>query len=364
MKLHSLATSHQHPAPKCLIYSPYFGGIGGGERYMLSTAECLLDENWQVDVFWDNKKGIIKIGQKIDLNLTDIHVLGVKPQDLSLWQRLKLTRSYDLVFWLSDGSLPAIFGKKNILHFQRPFKNVGGKKIITQIKLGLVNKVICNSKFTKKYIDSEFGLDSRVLYPPVAVDNFKQGDKKKIILSVGRFVPNKKQDALIKVFKEMIDSGLIEWKLVLIGGSLDAPEDNQYLQTIKKSASNYPIKILVDVSFDKLKSYYARSKLYWHGAGYGVDESKRPWDCEHFGIAPIEAMAAGCVPLVVKKGGLKEIVRRGEGETWRTLKELKVKSLELIENKEKYNEYQKNAIKRAQKFSKQKFCKKFKSIIE
>jgi glycosyltransferase involved in cell wall biosynthesis len=44
---------------------------------------------------------------------------------------------------------------------------------------------------------------------------------------------------------------------------------------------------------------------------------------EHFGITTVEAMAAGCVPLVYDAGGQAEIVAPGmDGYRWRTLPEL------------------------------------------
>ena len=43
--------------------------------------------------------------------------------------------------------------------------------------------------------------------------------------------------------------------------------------------------------------------MYWHAAGVGVDELLQPHLCEHFGITVVEAMSAGCVPLVYQLGG-------------------------------------------------------------
>jgi len=342
---------------KLLIYSPYFDGVGGGERYMLSTAECFLKNNWQVDVLWSERKKILEIGKKLELDLSGVRVLGKKPEELSFWRRLSLSRSYDLIFWLSNGSLPVLFGQKNILHFQQPFQNIGGKKIINQIKLGLINEFVCNSKFTKKFIDIEFGVDSEVLYPPVDIDHFKPGNKENIILAVGRFEPSKKQDSLIDAFRGLLNQGVQDWRLVFIGGSLSPVKDNDYLKKLKKEAQDLPIDFHVNAKFSLLKEYYQKAKLFWHAKGYNVSEDS-PKQMEHFGITPVEAMSAGCVPLVVDKGGLREIVRREEGERWKNLKELRIMSYELIKDEEKYKKYQQKAMKRAKKFSKQKFCQR------
>lgn len=329
---------------------------------MLSAVECLLNQNWQVDIFWDNAGQIKNIAGKLGIGTAGADVLGFLPEDYSLLRRLRLTKSYDLVFWLSDGSLPVLLGKNNIVHFQRPFAKVGGNKIATQIKLGLINSIVCNSKFTKKFVDKEFGIQSSVLYPPVDVDQFHPGKKENLILAVGRFEPTKKHQVLIKAFKMLYTQGLKDWRLVLIGGSLEKPEKNDYISQIKSQAEGLPVDIHVNIEFSKLKDFYARAKFFWHAKGYRAD-SNSPDALEHFGITPVEAMASGCVPLVYNKGGLTEIVRRGEGERWTTLKELKIMSLELINNQEKYRDYQKRAISRSKNFSKQKFCQRLNRII-
>ncbi len=347
---------------RCLIYSPYFKGIGGGERYMLTVAECLLKREWRVDFLWDNKAGIDKIASKLDLDLEGSNVLGIKPKKIPFWKRFRLTRSYDLVFWLSDGSVPTLLAKKNILHFQQPFTNIGGEKITNQTKLGFVNEIICNSKFTKKYIDEEFGVNSDILYPPVDINKFKPTKKENIILSVGRFEKTKKQDVLLEAFKKFLEKGINGWKLVLIGGSPEDGDGNQYLTSLRKKSKGLEVDIKVNLNFSRLQEYYGKAKFYWHAKGYQVEED-RPEEMEHFGITPVEAMSAGCVPLVVDKGGLREIVRRGEGERWTSVNQLADKTYFLINKQEKYQKFQKNALKRSKNFSKQKFRNKLLKLI-
>ncbi len=348
---------------RALIYSPYFKGIGGGERYMLTIAECLLNNQWRVDLLWDKADQIKEIGQKLNLNIDGINVLGYQASDINFWQRMKLTRAYQAVFWLSNGSIPAIFAKKNIIHFQSPFKQVGGGKISNQFKLGLINDIICNSKFTKGFIDKEFGVNSDVVYPPVEVDQFSPTEKEKIILAVGRYEPTKKHEALIKAFKLLLEEGIEDWQMVIIGGSLEDPDENNYLAKLRKEAENLPIKFYVNADFSVLKEFYSKAMFFWHAKGYRV-ASDKPKEMEHFGITPVEAMSAGCVPLVVDKGGLKDIVRRGEGEKWKTIEELKNKTYELINDLQKYQRYQKKAIQRSRDFSKTKFCQKINELVE
>ena len=70
-----------------------------------------------------------------------------------------------------------------------------------------------------------------------------------------------------------------------------------------------------------------KARIYWHAMGY---ESNSPQEQEHFGISVVEAMASGCVPVVVNKGGLKEIVGGKYGEVWESIDELVDKTLVVI----------------------------------
>ncbi len=367
MNKKTLSTNHENLKPKCIIYDPYLDTAGGGERYCLTVAECLLSKDWRVDIFWDNQNDVDRTRDRLNLRIEKARVIGVKPEQLSLVKKQQLLFKYNLSFWLSNGTVPVLTSKKNILHFQRPFINVSGKKLKNRFKLMLINHVVCNSKFTKKYIDQEFGISSKVLYPPVAVDEFKSSKKKEnIILTVGRFAQSqgsKHQDILIKAFKQMVDEGLKNWKFILIGSSLPEPKQNKFLQKLKRMAKTYPIEFYVNAEFKLLKEFYAKSKIYWHAKGYRVEESREPWKTEHFGITPVEAMAAGCVPIVVNKGGLPEIVRRGVGEKWETINELKQKTKKIIKKPKKFKKYSQLAVKHSINFSKSKFCNNLVKLI-
>ena len=349
---------------RALIFDPYFDTLGGGERYCLTVAECLLNKNWQVDLWWDNQNDIKKSIDRFGLKVGSLGLVGKKMENFSFIEKLILMRKYDLVFWLSDGSIPTLVAKKNILHLQAPLVGFNSKKIADKVKNMLISKVVCNSKFTKKFIDKEYGYNSLVIYPPIDVEEFKSGKKENIILAVGRFeqtdqMQSKRQDVLIKAFKNMVDKGLKGWQLVLVGGSLGDPQKNTNLLGLKNEASGYPIKFVVDSPFKVLKNYYSKAKIFWHAAGLGIDEDTQPWKVEHFGMTPVEAMASGCVPVVLNKGGLKEIVRRDEGYRWGSVEELIDKTKLLIKSTDKIERFSKHSIQSSKKYSKSRFCKEF-----
>jgi glycosyltransferase involved in cell wall biosynthesis len=84
---------------------------------------------------------------------------------------------------------------------------------------------------------------------------------------------------------------------------------------------------------------------------------------EHFGIAPVEAMSAGCIPIVFNGGGLREIVKEGyNGFLFSNEQELLQKTTEIIRNKINISE---SILKiSASRFSEKKFVHQWKIVVE
>jgi len=314
---------------KALIVSPYLDHLGGGERYMLSASSALESLGYQITFSWDNLTEINQLSTMLGIPLRSPQLspeikklyFGNNPLGMYL-----ATKDYDVVFYLSDGSIPLLGGKKNILHMQVPFHGVHGRSIKNRLKKMFIHKIVVNSEFTKKVIDHEFNVSSVVLYPPVAEVTTK-GIKEKVILSVGRFEPSlntKHQDVLIEAFKELSPQ-IPGWKLILAGGS----SSDEWLNTLRQKASGFPIEFATNVSYEELCKLYAVSTIYWHAAGYDVDERKNPDLTEHFGISTVEAISAGCIPLVVPYGGQREILT-DKNFHWETKSELLTKTLSEI----------------------------------
>jgi glycosyltransferase involved in cell wall biosynthesis len=299
---------------RAAIYNPYLDTLGGGERYTMTFAKALADQGIGVDVEWKSKEIKNKLQDRFGIDLQNINFI----KDTNRGD------GYDICFWVSDGSIPTMRARKNYIHFQFPFTNVNGKSLLNKMKLIRVNKIICNSYFTKKFIDNEYGVESDVIYPPVDVHVFKSGKKENIFLYIGRFsrlTQEKRQDVLIDVFKNIYDSVAGDWKLILAGGA-EVGAGN-YLKELNKSSVGYPIKIVESPDFKSLKELYGSAKIFISAAGFGIDENKYPQKAEHFGITVVEAMAAGVVPIVYKAGGHREIISDGEnGLMWSSVEEL------------------------------------------
>ncbi len=341
------------------FYNPYFDGFGGGERYTLTLASYWSKKH-RVDVFWHDRSITGEYQRRFGLDLSDIKIVHNIFSGKNVLKKLFFSRQYDLIFFLSDGSIPTSMAKRNILHFQIPFSRISAHAI----KLKRYQAVVCNSMFTKANLDPWVAEKATVIYPPVRIDSLKSLRKKKYILSVGRFSSfhqAKKQAVLIEAFRKAQKAGrLKDWTLIFVGGLL--PSDRVFFETLKSEASGLAVEFHPNISLSKLHQWYAESPIYWHAAGFG---ETNPVLAEHFGIAVVEAMAAGSLPVVYDWGGLSEIVtHKVNGFVWRSMDELIDYSVALETKSTLRAVMKKEAARRAKDFGEQKFLQSFDTLLE
>ncbi len=340
---------------RAAIYNPYLDTLGGGERYSMAVAQALVGKGYRVDVEWKDENIKRKIEERFGIQLKEVNFV----KDIGRGD------GYDVCFWVSDGSIPILRARKNFLHFQVPFHSMNGKTLLNRMKFFRIGEVICNSYFTKKFIDKEYGVDSIVIYPPVDVEKIKSKRKENLIVSIGRFSQlkqAKRQDILIKAFKRFCDSGFSEWKLILAGGVEVGVND--FVKKLRKSSMGYPIKIIESPSFNELKDLYGKARLFWSASGFGVDEKMEPEKLEHFGISVVEAMATGAVPIVFSGGGHQEIIENKEnGYLWRTTKELLFFTRQTIGDSKKWRTLSLAAREESQKYGYERFEEEFLGLL-
>lgn len=354
--------------PLALIFDPYLDTLGGGERYTLTVAQFLVDTDWEVIVAWKDLSLIEKARERFNLPLQNVQVSAEYYNLLSskadLLTRRRALKDVDLTFFVSDGSVPILFGRNRFLHYQVPFTSINRGKLLNTIKLLTIDRIVVNSRFTKKVIDRTLGTNkSIVVYPPVDTNSFKPAKKTKTILNVGRFSSpshSKRQDVLINAFIELYKSGYKDWELVLAGGKF---EQDSVLDNLQEQAKDYPVRFVVNPKFSELQELYSHATFYWHAAGFEVDESLNPEAVEHFGITTVESMSAGCVPLVANKGGQKEIVSDKEGFLWNSTSELVEMTSKLINQKNKLSRLSSNSQERSKQFSAQNFYENLKKLL-
>lgn len=336
------------------FYSPYLDALAGGERYVLTLASHWSHAH-SVTLFWDDPLICGKAQRRFDIDMGRVKTTENIFRTRNIFRKMFISRQYDLIFFLTDGSIPTSFAKYNILHFQVPFQHIA----VHPIKLARFQKIVCNSDFTKRNIDARLGKYARVIYPPVSPIKRTKSVKKDIILSVGRFHPLKKQDVLIEAFRKGVKTYLRGYTLILAGGSMEP--DEPYLKRLQTAAKNMPVRILPNITYSRLAGLYNEASIYWHAAGY---HETRPENMEHFGISTIEAMSAGAVPVVFNGGGLPEIVREGEdGFLWANTDVLLKKTAGIIASKTLRLTLTKKTSERAGEFSVRKFTGSFDTLL-
>lgn len=326
------------------LYSPYIPKhAGGGERYLLSIAEIcswstntsLLVESSQVE---STKRKLETYQTIFGLNLSRVQVLptvigtGKNPIKTALE-----TRKFDVLFAQTDGSIFPSMAKKSYLIMQVPWTR--SLSLAEQIKVRSFSKIIVYSSFVAKVLSQSWGIQEiGVLHPYVDTRDFHPVEvalKEKLIINVGRFFSHaqsnsKRQDILISAFAKMLEKQRLKgWHLALLG-NVDPNKDSQeFIKKLKEMARGLPVSIHTDLSYDELRAFYSRASIYWHAAGFGIDEKTHPENTEHFGITTLEAMSSGCVPFVVPKGGQREVVG-DERLFWETEDELVEKTSRCI----------------------------------
>ncbi len=160
------------------------------------------------------------------------------------------------------------------------------------------NVTLVNSAFMRDVVREAYGIDSEVVYPPVAglSEGYRMEGRRDPtgFVSVGRISPDKHVDRLLPLFAA-IHGRLPDARLTVVG---HAP-DRDYLRRFEAmiAESGLPIEVRKDAS----------ERDVWHllqGSTYFI--SPKPY--EHFGISVVEAVRAGCLPLVYAAGGVTEIV--------------------------------------------------------
>ena len=274
----------------------------------------------------------------------DVRSLGVALAAISTGRGLKAKVGAQLGAWLP------------LLHREPPSTDF----------IASYDAVVSNSEFTRRWVQRYWGTESTVVYPPVTMQ--ARGEKEPIILAVGRFFAaeaghSKKQLEMVEAFRRLVDRGLEGWTLHLVGGCSEV--DRPYLDQVRAAAEGLPIELHVDAPGDELRDLYARASIYWQATGLGEDPERDPDRLEHFGIATVEAMSAGAVPVVIGLAGQLEIVQQGmSGFHFATVDELVERTEAVVADDQLRATLSASAEARARDFSVEAFAERFGAVVD
>jgi glycosyltransferase involved in cell wall biosynthesis len=229
--------------------------------------------------------------------------------------------------------------------------------------------VLANSEYTRGWIQRLWDRDSEVLFPPVGVAGITPAEERadRVVLSAGRyFAPGlghaKRQLEMVRFFVDGHRRGaLAGWRMVVVGGCETSQEP--YLHRVRRAAHGAPVSVEANVPRARVRELMSTATVFWSATGYGEDESRRPWTAEHFGMTTAEAMAGGCVPVVIAKAGQREIVRDGiDGFTWQRPEELVSRTVEVGRDESLRRRLAAAAVARAETYSEAAFVQRWRRI--
>jgi len=220
----------------------------------------------------------------------------------------------------------------------------------------IADVVMVNSSYIGRLTKMLWGGEPMVLHPPVKVRDFNPygmrpfDERNDSVVMIGRISPEKR-------IEDVIDAiALTENKPVLriVGGLI--PATLSYKRSLEKRAEEKGIKVefYPNVPRKELVNIATSSKVFVHST-IG----------EHFGIAVVEGMAAGCPVIVHKSGGpFEDITGYGEyGLYYSSVEELAEKITKLLTDRKSWEYYHEKSLQRSRQFSEESFSRNFLEII-
>ncbi len=331
---------------KVALFDPYLNTLGGGEKYILSILKVLNDEGYEITIFWD-KNLSVEIKNRLSLNFNQLKFLPNIFKNKSF--SLSTLKTFDLFFYITNGSYFFSGAKKNFIYAMVPQKSLYNMNFINRLKTWNYS-FISHSKFTQAHLQ-KWNIKSEVIYPyidtPQIIKSFGSAQDK-VILTVGRFFKHlhtKRQDLAIKFFNNLQQTPKFkDYKLILVGG-LKKEDQKYYNELIKLAGNNPSIIFKPNTSHSELYKLYEISTFFWHFTGFGINEEKSPELVEHLGITPLEAMSHRIIPFCYAAGGPKELINDGKnGFLFNNEKELTEKMLKIVNDKTLQNKIRTNGI--------------------
>lgn len=233
----------------------------------------------------------------------------------------------------------------NELHYNKYLKKIislilNYVRMWDKLAADRVDVFIANSKLVQKRIEKYYRRGSKVIYPPVEINEFKVSEKTEdYFLIGGRLAPYKRVDLAIEAFKNT------DLKLKIYGDGVD-------LKRLKKIAGDAKnIEFLGRITDPEKAELYTKCLAFLN-----------PQE-EDFGITIVESMASGRPVIAFAKGGALETVIPGvTGEFF--YKQTPEALYEVIKKFDSSHYDSKRIREHAENFSSERFKNEIKEFIE
>ena len=211
---------------------------------------------------------------------------------LSIWLKKKYNLPYIVT---SHGSDVLGYNNKRAFKYIYPLVKGKWKKIVKEAKI-----VTTPSQFLQDKIKAITTQGNFIVIPNgIDFSKFKPMKKENKILVVARLFENKGVQDIIKALSnEELKNKLIEnsWKVDIVG---EGPYRKE-LESLVKENNLQNLVIFhgwIDNNSNEMKDFYGKAKIFVSASWF-----------ESFGITLLEAISAGCYPLVSDIDGHKEVI--------------------------------------------------------
>jgi len=309
---------------------------GGGDFVMLNILHMLKEVGLEVDLLTSQPEGLQKSASFFEVKTPAVNLHYIKlppyfkhPYSMAYIACKATKLRYD-IYVVSD-DLPKCLAQTagiNYIHYPHAarlkhkeyiadkYKHILRGKLIWKLHEFLFPRLfmtkgepskwlfIANSFVTQQHVKEVFNItDVMLLHPPVRARKIyniwkeRRASKENIIISIGRFEPEKRILDVLHAFSRVASE--IDTKLYLIGFSKD---ELNLLEIVKQLNISNKVKVLINAPRKTVVETLLRAKALVHAAPH-----------EPFGIAVVEGMAAGCIPIVRQgfNGPWLEITKEG-----------------------------------------------------
>jgi GT2 family glycosyltransferase len=293
--------------------NPWLKALGGGEREFIWAVNFLVRYCNNVIVCGADEEVRSALAERFS------HTI---PPGVAVEPAIRISPAHTIVWDQTYYDLKTSYTTSRRIHLKRVMFGP------TRKPLARGPHFVFNSSYTRTSLRPTSS--GTIIYPPVETDCFLASSssltssKEKLVLNIGRFAIRrrylnwKNQEALIRFFHRWRSGS--DFRLVLAGNVNDESYLRKCVAVAESGPASSRIELHPDIPAAALRGWLRDSMFYVSFAGY---ERRTAAQAEHFGIAIVEAMAAGCVCLAYADGGHLEIIEHGvDGFLWNREAEL------------------------------------------
>ncbi len=362
---------------KIAVFHPYFTG-GGAEAVALWILQALQDK-YDLTLFTIGDVDFAKLNSMYGTSLSGEHIKvitlvpdvinGICYFLIANNQELRMTfihlllrmfkykaDSYDLVISAYNAADLGKIGIQYIhwtqvleegLSIHRRISNFSDKKLVQNIS-------IANSNWLANRSKEIYGVDAKVVYPPVVMEaqHIPWNQKENSFICSGRIVKAKEPHRVIKILQLVRKQGFdIKLHLTGGGGGIYGWKYNRFIHKIVLENSSW-ITLHENLPYQE----YVRLVSICR---YGIHFKKEP-----FGISIAEMVKAGAIPFVRSKGGQIEIVGEQNQELFFDGEQEAVnKIIHVLSNADKQNQLIGSLASQIDLFSTHRFMSEINGVV-